>query len=108
MARYGPESQAAIEKTILLRNKLYPYIMAQMATASETGQPVNRPLFWDFPSDPQSWRIKVSQKLFLVVVLVCLCVRLRESVCVYMTHTEGASRLMVRSPISNETSSRFL
>lgn len=38
-----------------LRETLAPYIMAAMQRVSTTGQPVNRPLFWDFPDDPKVW-----------------------------------------------------
>ena len=32
--------------------------MAQMLAVSQTGQPINRPLFWDFPADEAVWTIK--------------------------------------------------
>jgi len=38
-----------------LRETLAPYIMTAMQRVSTTGQPVNRPLFWDFPNDPKVW-----------------------------------------------------
>lgn len=30
-----------------------------MARVSQTGQPVNRPLFWDFPEDDATWEVAV-------------------------------------------------
>lgn len=51
----GNTSLAAVVKVIQLRDKFRPYIMAQMHRVSLTGQPVNRPLFWDFPADEGAW-----------------------------------------------------
>jgi alpha-D-xyloside xylohydrolase len=34
------------------------YIMAAMKAAADTGMPVNRPLFFDFPSDQKAWGIE--------------------------------------------------
>ena len=34
--------------------------MAQMANVSATGQPINRPLWWDFPEDHATWDIQTS------------------------------------------------
>ena len=50
-------SAAAVEKAIALRNELQPFIMQQMEDVSKTGQPINRPLRWDFPDDPNVWAI---------------------------------------------------
>ena len=36
-----------------------PYIKSQMERVSRTGQPLNRPLFWDFPDDPRAWDVGV-------------------------------------------------
>ena len=44
----GNESEAAVTKVITLRQHLQPYIHEQMERVSKTGQPINRPLFWDF------------------------------------------------------------
>ena len=42
---------------IRLRGQLRPYIHAQLQKTSRTGQPLNRPLFWDFPDDPAAWEV---------------------------------------------------
>ena len=39
----GDESMRAVNDTITLRQQLAPYILAQHALASKTGQPINRP-----------------------------------------------------------------
>ena len=53
----GNESEAAVIKAIELRDHLRPYILSQMEIVSKTGQPLNRPLFWDFPQDKYAWEI---------------------------------------------------
>ncbi|MDR3161871.1 MAG: glycoside hydrolase family 31 protein [Spirochaetaceae bacterium] len=42
-------------KYLSLREKLRPYVKAQMKAAHEKGTPVMRPLFYDFPHDPRAW-----------------------------------------------------
>jgi alpha-D-xyloside xylohydrolase len=43
------------KKYLSLREKLRPYVAAQMKAAHEKGTPVMRPLFYDFPGDPTAW-----------------------------------------------------
>ena len=57
---YGNVSEAIIADTIKLRTQFEPYLMHLMEVVSQTGQPVNRPLFWDFPGDPTTWSIKTQ------------------------------------------------
>ena len=42
---------------MFLREQLKPYIAIQMKAAHEKGTPVMRPLFYDFPDDPEAWEI---------------------------------------------------
>ena len=49
---FGDEAYAIIRDLLFLRERLKPYILAQMAAAAETGTPPMRPLFFDFPDDP--------------------------------------------------------
>jgi alpha-D-xyloside xylohydrolase len=42
---------------MFLRERLRPYIMAQMRLASERGIPPMRPLLYDFPQDEAAWRV---------------------------------------------------
>jgi alpha-D-xyloside xylohydrolase len=60
---YGAEVDELIVQTLALRERLRPYIHAQMKLASETGLPPMRPLFVDFPDDEVSWTIE-DQFLF--------------------------------------------
>jgi alpha-D-xyloside xylohydrolase len=39
---------------------MQPYIVQQMELAAQNGQPLNRPLFWEFPDDPLTWDIDDS------------------------------------------------
>ncbi len=49
---FGPEVEAHLTACLALRERLRPYLTAQMATARDTGLPPMRPLFIDFPGDP--------------------------------------------------------
>jgi alpha-D-xyloside xylohydrolase len=49
---FGDEAYGIIRDLLFLRERLKPYILAQMAAAAETGTPPMRPLFFDFPADP--------------------------------------------------------
>ena len=49
---FGDEVYAILQGILALRERLRPYVMAQMAQASEAGMPAMRPLFVDFPDDP--------------------------------------------------------
>jgi alpha-D-xyloside xylohydrolase len=52
-----------IVAALRLRERLRPYIHRQMRVASRTGLPPMRPLFVDFPGDPDAWRAE-DQFLF--------------------------------------------
>jgi alpha-D-xyloside xylohydrolase len=49
---FGPEVEARLAACLQLRERLRPYIRAQMRRAHETGLPPMRPLLVDFPGDP--------------------------------------------------------
>ncbi|MEU7784712.1 TIM-barrel domain-containing protein [Amycolatopsis sp. NPDC049159] len=55
---YGDSAYAAITASLRLRERLRPYLMAQMRVAHEQGIPPMRPLFVDFPGDPESWTVE--------------------------------------------------
>lgn len=60
---YGPELYEHFRFYLNLRERLRPYIMAQMALASERGLPLMRPAFVDYPDDSELWALK-DQYLF--------------------------------------------
>lgn len=48
---FGERAYGIIRELLFLRERLRPYIMAQMKLASSKGTPPMRPLFFDFPDD---------------------------------------------------------
>jgi len=52
---YGDAAYERIASAMRLRERLRPYIHAQMRVASQDGLPPMRPLFVDFPADPVAW-----------------------------------------------------
>ena len=48
---YGEEVYAICRKYLALRESLRPYVRACMERTHETGEPVMRPMFFDFPED---------------------------------------------------------
>ena len=52
---YGDAAYQRIASAMRLRERLRPYIHAQMRLASRQGIPPMRPLFVDFPADPGAW-----------------------------------------------------
>ncbi|WP_439379920.1 glycoside hydrolase family 31 protein [Amycolatopsis lexingtonensis] len=55
---YGDAAYTAITASLRLRERLRPYLMAQMRVAHEQGIPPMRPLFVDFPADPECWTVE--------------------------------------------------
>jgi alpha-D-xyloside xylohydrolase len=53
---YGEEVYGILRSLLDLRERLRPYI-EHMRVAEETGLPVMRPLFLNFPSDPLCWEV---------------------------------------------------
>jgi alpha-D-xyloside xylohydrolase len=52
---FGAEAFDYIRETMLMRERLRPYLLEQMRVAHVDGLPPMRPLFVDFPDDPRSW-----------------------------------------------------
>ncbi|MBE5798601.1 MAG: glycoside hydrolase family 31 protein [Clostridiales bacterium] len=57
---YGEEVYEICKKYMALRESLRPYIRAQMEHTHETGAPVMRPMFYDFPQDKNCWEIETQ------------------------------------------------
>ena len=49
---FGSEVEALLASCLMLRERLRPYVAAQMEEAHRTGLPPMRPLFLEFPDDP--------------------------------------------------------
>ena len=54
---FGDEAYGIIREQLALRERLRPYVMAQMATASATGLPPMRALFLEFPNEEAAWEV---------------------------------------------------
>ena len=54
---FGEEAYALIRAQLALRERIRPYVMDQMATASATGLPPMRALFLEFPSEEPAWNV---------------------------------------------------
>ncbi|MCM1037748.1 MAG: glycoside hydrolase family 31 protein [Ruminococcus sp.] len=55
---FGEDNYKILSKFLFIREKLRPYIRACMKEASESGAPVMRPLFYDFPEDAACWEVE--------------------------------------------------
>jgi len=66
---FGETEYEIIRHLLFLRERLRPYVMAQMRVAHETGLPPMRPLFLNFPGDPVCWQVE-DQFLFGDDILV--------------------------------------
>ena len=52
---FGERNYEIMKRYLFIRENLRPYIRSLMKRTSETGEPVMRPLFFDFPGDPTAW-----------------------------------------------------
>ena len=59
----GGAYESAIADTIHLREKMLPYIRAQIALTASKGTPMTRPLFYDFPADAKAAEVE-DQMMF--------------------------------------------
>lgn len=55
---FGEENYEILKKYLFVREKLRPYIRNCMYQASQTGAPVMRPLFFEFPEDKEAWNVE--------------------------------------------------
>lgn len=55
---FGEKAYEIISSLLHLRERLRPYIMDQMIAAHEKGTPPMRPLFYDYPEDPDAWNVE--------------------------------------------------
>ena len=54
---FGEEAYGLIREQLSLRERIRPYVMEQMATASATGLPPMRALFLEFPDEAPAWEV---------------------------------------------------
>lgn len=55
---YGEECYRIFVGLLDVRERLRPYVMTQMRAYALTGDPVMRPLFYDFPDDARAWEVE--------------------------------------------------
>ena len=55
---FGEENTPILCKYLFLRERLRPYVRQIMREAHETGAPVMRPLFYEFPQDKAAWQVE--------------------------------------------------
>ncbi|MHC4250013.1 MAG: TIM-barrel domain-containing protein, partial [Planctomycetota bacterium] len=66
---YGEKVYEILREQLILRERLRPYVMEQMAAAERDGTPPMRPLFYDFPADERAWEVE-DQFMFGPDILV--------------------------------------
>jgi alpha-D-xyloside xylohydrolase len=60
---FGEELYAIFRDLLALRERLRPYVMEQTRRYSETGAPIMRPLFFEFPEDASAAEVEDSYML---------------------------------------------
>jgi alpha-D-xyloside xylohydrolase len=78
---FGEEAYELIRQQLELRERIRPYVMDVMATASATGRPPMRALFLEFPDDEVAWGIADAYMFgpdILVAPVTALGVRERD------------------------------
>lgn len=55
---FGAEAERILTRLIFVREALKPYIADAMEEAHQSGTPVIKPLFYDFPGDPGAWDVE--------------------------------------------------
>ena len=66
---FGEDNYEILKKYLFVRERLRPYIRECMRQASETGAPVMRPMFFDFPEDKVCWETE-DQYMFGADLLI--------------------------------------
>ncbi|MCG0238909.1 MAG: DUF4968 domain-containing protein [Firmicutes bacterium] len=54
---FGPEVEERVREAIRLRYRLLPFLYNEFYRASATGLPIMRPLFLEYPDDPETYRL---------------------------------------------------
>ena len=109
---FGEDNYEILKEYLFIRERMRPYIRECMKQASETGAPIMRPMFFDFPEDKTCWETE-DQYMFGPDVLVAPVMEMGERTrSVYLpaglSWTEaktgrvyaGGSRVTVDAPLS--------
>lgn len=60
---FGEEVYEILKPYLFIRERLRPYLRMLMQDAHDSGAPVMRPLFYDFPEDKAAWAVEDSYML---------------------------------------------
>lgn len=108
---FGAQAYDCIAAMMFLRERLRPYIMAQMVAAHESGLPPMRPLFVDFPADQRAWDVDDEFMFGPSLLVAPVAEHLARSRDVYLPAgsswtgawtgavTEGGQRVAVEAPL---------
>ena len=66
---YGPEMEEQFIRYIKIREIIRPYVRSLMQAAHKTGEPLIRPMFYDYPKDSKVWELQ-DQYMFGTDLLV--------------------------------------
>lgn len=86
---FGEEAYPILVKFIQIRELLRDYTRSLMRQAHETGDPVMRALFYEFPEDPVCWNITDSYLFGSDILVAPICHEKAQSRQVYLP--QGAS-----------------
>ncbi len=67
---FGEDNYEILKKYLFLREAMRPYVRQLMEAAHTTGEPVMRPMFFDFPEDEACWKLEATQYMFGPELLV--------------------------------------
>jgi alpha-glucosidase len=81
---FGPEVEMLCRAALELRYRLLPYIYSAFCRASETGDPIQRPLAYDFLHDPNAREIDDAYLLGEALLVAPVCEAGRTSRQVYL------------------------
>ena len=70
---YGAENERIMVKFIRIRERMRDYIRGLMRDTHETGSPVMRPLFYDFPRDKTCWDIRDAYMFGPDILVAPIC-----------------------------------
>jgi alpha-glucosidase len=107
---FGPDVEKLCRAALALRYRLLPYIYSAFCRASETGDPIQRPLAYDFLHDPNAREIDDAYLLGEALLVAPVCEAGRTSRQVYLPegtwidwHTDerhaGGQLITARAPI---------
>lgn len=104
---FGEEAYPILKKFIMIREKMRDYTRELMRQAHESGSPVIRALFYEFPEDRDCYDI-TDQYLYGPDVLVCpVCHEGAMSRKVYLPQVQNGSVLMMVRPSGEDRRSKW-